>query len=163
MIDILFNPNGRITSGQFVKGAIVLIVIGALMALLPLFAPMAIAKYASWLMWLLIYPWICLFMKRFRDGGKPGAMCLIPFGIYAVLSMIVGGVMMFSNPAMQEIMQAAAEGADAADIEAMSLEIGQSMAGMSAAVGAVISAVIAFGTNALIKHDPNDNKYGPAN
>ena len=163
MGNLLFSPSGRIGSGQFMSGATILVVLGMVMTLIPVFVP---ALAMLMLLGLVMYwCWIVLWVKRYHDGGKSGWMCLIPIISWVVLGSIVGAIVtkMFADP---DKLAAVEDLTNSGDIMgALSL----SMAGTTTLIGSIIgvvataavSYVIAMVFNNTIKHDAHDNQFGP--
>jgi len=158
MGNLLFSPNGRINSGEFIKGAIILIVLGLLLSV-PEMMGMGdgIAIIMAIVSFLLIIPWIFIWIKRYHDAGKQGAMCLIPILVYIVgligLSLFLMADMftlMFSEEALSDPEYAEAQ------IEALT----KSKAVPLMIASTVWSAIVAFGFNALIKQQPEENQFG---
>jgi len=164
MGNLLFGPNGRISPSDFMRGATILIVVQFILGLLPLIS-MGLAMVLSIVSIVIIYPWVCLFMKRLRDGGKSGWLCIAVILVWIVLSMIIGmvinTVMMAGAGASQEAMQAAAESGDLSTVMDAAGSMAKKTAIPSAVAGAVVSYLIAFIVNKVIPHDANDNQYGP--
>lgn len=170
MGNLLFSPSGRINSGEFMKGAYALIAISFVLGILPLIN-YKIGSILSIVGIVLIWCWIVLFIKRLHDGGKSGWMCLLPILAFIVLSMIMSTVItsMFAGDmqaAMTEATEAAAESGDFGAIMSASMEMAEGIAKKtalpSAIGGAVVSFIIAYVTNMLIKRDDHDNQFGPA-
>ncbi len=170
MGNLLFSPSGRISPAEFMKGAYVLIAIGAIMAVLPLIS-FGLSMLAIPVGLATLWCWIVLFIKRFHDGGKTGWMCLIPILAFMVLGFLISSIVtgMFAGD-MQAEMEAAMTGAgesgDIGEIMRVTKEMGAGMAKKtaipSAIAGALVSFIIAYGTNMFVKRDDHDNQYGPA-
>ena len=168
MGNLLFSPSGRIGSGQFMSGATILIAIGLVLGVLPIFVPVLALLNIVGLV--LFWCWIVLWVKRYHDGGKSGWMCLIPIIVYLILGGIITFVLtqMFTDPeAAAAAAEAAAEAAENGDFGAM-FKLAGGGAGVSKmgliivqVVSAVISYLIAMVFNNLIKHDAHDNQFGP--
>lgn len=158
MGNLLFSPSGRINSGEFIKGAVLLIVLGILLSV-PGILEMGdgLETVAMLLSFLLIVPWIFIWIKRYHDAGKPGAMCLVPIFIYIIgfivmVIFLMGDIiaLMFSEAAMSDPESIEAE------VEALTKEMT-----MPVAIGSTVwSLIIAFGFNAMIKHQPEENQFG---
>jgi len=163
MGNLLFSPSGRIGSGQFMSGVLVLVVIGLVLGLLPVFVPALGALGIIGLV--MIWCWIVLWVKRYHDGGKSGWMCLIPIIIWLVIGGIVGAILpgMFADPDAAEALINATESGDFAAIMKSAMGGGMTKTGqlINAGLGAVISYLIAMIFNKTIAHDDHDNQYGP--
>ena len=157
MLNLLFSPNGRISSSQMIMGGLILIAIGMIPAVLEyVLGPSSLLSILGLATILLGVPWVFLWMKRYRDGGQSPVMCLVAVLVYAVVFLIIAGIFvggelftMFSagmeaGTDDPEAMEAAMEGS--LDIKAVQLK--------SIMSGAVASLITLFGLNALIKHKP---------
>jgi len=165
MGSLLFSPSGRIGSAEFMKGVLILVVIGFVLGALPAISP-ALAMLGI-LGLVMIWCWIVLWIKRYHDAGKSGWMCLVPIIVYIIVSVILSMVVqpMFIDPEFATIME---EAEAAGDVGAI-LEAAMSGGGVTksgtfilAAIGAAVSYGIAFIFNGMIKSDPDDNQFGPA-
>lgn len=154
MGNLLFSPSGRINSGDFMKGAIILTVIGVVLSMLQALAP------ALGLLHLVIFwCWIAIWVKRYHDGGKSGWMCLIPIIVYLVLSVIV--LVALLGGEITTLIELANSGASPEEQQAVSEELmkGKTISVMVASVAVTLG--IAFLFNKMIKGDPGDNQFGP--
>ena len=158
MGSLLFSPSGRINSSEFMKGAIILIILGIVFTI-PEMMGMGdgITMIMGLLGFLLIIPWIFIWIKRYHDAGKSGAMCLIPILVYIVaviaLTFFFMGDMfalMFSEEAMTDPESLEAEIEALTKAKAIPLTIAST----------VLSLIIAFGFNAMIKQQPEENQFG---
>ena len=170
MGNLLFSPSGRISPSEFMRGAIILIVVGFVLGILPLIN-FQIGSMLSLLGIITLWCWIVLFIKRFHDGGKSGWMCIIPIIAFIILSMIISTIVtgMFAGDLNAQMQEAAAEAAESGDFGAImgaSMEMGSAIAkktALPAAIaGAVVSYIIAFATNSIVGHDDHENQFGPA-
>lgn len=157
MLQLLFNPNLKANPSDFNRAAILLIILGAFFALVPMLRlEQTIAMLIGLLAYVTYYNWVALFINRYRDAGKDPVKCLIPIIAYLIISVVV--VIILMGPQMMEIFrmsfEAASEGQDPsameAEMEAMLLEQTANMAPKLAAAGAVVSALVAFGFNRII-------------
>lgn len=160
MGNLLFSPNGRIGPNEFMKAALILIIIGIVLTLPELFgAPDALSTVFSLVSLVTIWCWVVIWVKRYHDAGKSGWSCLIPILVFLVLMIIMFFVV--AGGPMMEMISAGVEGADEAEIAEMEEALNNKIL-LPLTVGtAVISAIVAFGFNALIKQDMHDNQYGP--
>jgi len=169
MGNLLFSPSGRIGPAEFMKGALVLIIIGAILAILPMFS-YSLSMIFSILGLVTLWCWIVLFIKRFHDAGKSGWMCILPIIAFIIASVIVSQLVtsMFAGDINEQIKQMSEEAASSGDISSIlkgSMELGGELAKKTAipmaVAGAVVSYLIAFVTNSMLKSDPDDNQFGP--
>jgi len=163
MGNLLFSPSGRIGPGQFMSGVTILVVIGLILALIPVFVPALAALGIIALV--TIWCWIVLWVKRYHDGGKSGWMCLIPIVVWIVILIIVGTVLpgMFQDPEAAAVIAEATEAGDFGALFRASMGGGMTTMGqiINAVLGAVISYVVAMIFSNMIKQDMHDNQYGP--
>jgi len=163
MGNLLFSPSGRIGPGQFMSGVLVLVIIGVVLGLLPIFVPAL--GILSVIGLVLIWCWIVLWVKRYHDAGKSGWMCLIPIVVWLIIGMIIGAVLpgMFADPAAIEAMEAATSEGDLGALFQSAMGGGMTKTGqlINVGLGAVVSYVVAFVFNGMIKHDNHDNQFGP--
>lgn len=159
MLNLLFSPNGRLSSGEFMKLAAGLIVLGVLFSLPQLMGMSPVASSLTTLLGLVsYYCWVVIWIKRYHDAGKPGVMCLIPIAVYIVLATIVSLSMM--GNIFTEMMNIAAEGGAMTPQEQQDL---MRPVMLPMIIGnTIVAAIVAFGFNAIIKHDPSHNQYGPS-
>jgi len=163
MGNLLFSPSGRIGPGQFMSAVTILVLVGAVLGLLPIFVPaLAILGIVGFVM---IWCWIVIWVKRYHDGGKSGWMSLIPIVVWIVIGVIVSQVLakMFADPAAAEALLAATEAGDFGGIFKASMGGGMTKTGqlINVGVGAAVSYLVAVVFNGMIKHDAHDNQYGP--
>ncbi len=161
MMNLLFSPSGRMNSGEFMKAAITLIVLAVILSIPGIMGmSQGLQSILGIISFLLIIPWIFIWIKRYHDGGKSGWMCLLPILVYAVVLGILMTVLM--GDVFAYTMQAASEGAAMdADMEAEIEAMAQAKAVPMTIASTVVSLAIAFLFNAMIKQDPNDNQFGP--
>jgi uncharacterized membrane protein YhaH (DUF805 family) len=162
MGNLLFSPSGRIGPGQFMKGATILVIVGFILAALPAISP---ALTMVGIIGIVTYwCWIVLWVKRYHDGGKSGWMCLIPIILYMIIGTILSVVLagMFVDvEAMQEMAEASEAGDFGALMGMMGAGVTKTGTLIMAAAAAVVSYLIAFLFNKMIKHDAHDNQFGP--
>lgn len=161
-MNLLLSPSGRINSGEFMKGAITLIVLSVLLSVPSILGmSQGLQSILGVLSFLLLIPWIFLWIKRYHDGGKSGWMCLVPIIIYAIVLGILIAVLM--GDVLAYTMQAATEsgGVMDPDMEAQIETMSKAKALPVTLASAVVSLAIAFLFNAMIKQEPNDNQFGP--
>jgi len=90
MINVLFNPQGRIDSGPFWRGAILLLVVSVVARVLQMF----VLNPGTWpylvlFLIALTYPLVCVYAKRFRDAGMSGWWV---FATIFAQMVVVGGI-----------------------------------------------------------------------
>ena len=94
VVDILFNPNGRIRASEFWRGVIVLVGLQILLYL-------GIAYVSPWFILLympLFYPYLCVYGKRLHDSSKTAWIFLGFLVASIILGEILGNLLSgFSN------------------------------------------------------------------
>ena len=170
MLNLLFSPNGRINSADFMRGAYVLIGLSFVIALLPLIS-FSIGTAFGLLSIVMLWCWIVLWIKRYHDAGKSGWMCLVPIIAFIILALVANMVMTATgmsgmDPEIQAQMDDAATSGDFGSMfgamMGASEEIAKKTAIPSAVSGAIVSLIVAFLFNSMIKGEPNENRFGPA-
>jgi uncharacterized membrane protein YhaH (DUF805 family) len=170
MGNLLFSPSGRISPSDFMRGAIILIVIGAVLNILPMFS-YSLSMVFSLLGLVTLWCWIVLFIKRLHDAGKSGWLCILAILAFIVASVIMSQIVtsMFAGDLSEQVKAITEEAAQSGDLGAVfkaSAEMGAQIAKKTALPmaigGAVVSYLIAYVTNMLLKSDPEENQFGPA-
>lgn len=159
MMKLLFSPSNRIGPADFQKGALVLIVIAFLVALLPLVGSSPLLVTLGGLIGLvLLYPWVCIWIKRLHDAGKSGWFIILAIIAWMIVNAIVGMIV------VQFFGGGAAFSSDPQGLQDFFSQISQQSranALPNAIAGAVVSLIVVFAANALLSSDPGDNQYGP--
>jgi uncharacterized membrane protein YhaH (DUF805 family) len=156
---LFFNAKGRIGPGEFQQGALILIGISFVLAVLPLLSPALGLLGIIGL--ILIWPWASLWSKRLHDAGVSGWMFILVLVGWLVVGMIVSGVIgaMFAGDVAAEL--ADVDQTDFAAIMQASMEAQRGAVLPQAIAGAVVSFLVVFIGNAMLKGDPQTNQYGP--
>ena len=160
---LFFNPQGRITKAQFQTGALVLIAISFVLALLPAVvggtALMAVSGVTSLIGLVMIWCWIALWIKRLHQGGITGWMTILLGLGWFFINSVVGSVMTALMAPELMSMSAGSEGF----MEAIqqSMEMSRELAVPNAIAGALVSAGYVFVANAALPSHDGENKYGP--
>ena len=171
MGNLLFSPKGRINSGAFSKAAIILIALMFLLSVSSLIS-VKIGLFLNLIGLIVIWCWIAVWIKRYHDSGRSGWMSLIPIIIWVIGGYILSSVvtnmvvpadlMAEFETSVTEILQT--DGFGAMIGEMFNGELAQKISKIStlptSIAGAVWSALIAFGFNAIIKHQPEENQFG---
>ena len=144
---LFFSADGRIGRQSFWIGFLILLGAGVVLGWIPLLG--LIVSIA------LIYPWTCLYAKRFHDMGKSGWLALLPVAVPAVFFTIavisgIGGII--AGAALDKV---ADDGAVAAPVLAgLGTALLFGTLGMLVWLGATLWA-------GLTEGDPAPNLYGP--
>jgi uncharacterized membrane protein YhaH (DUF805 family) len=84
---LLLSPAGRVNREDFWVGFLILAAAGVLLLLIPAIG------------WLLVlastYCWVCLYIKRLHDMGKPAWLIAIPYGVWLIpiiAAVVMGGM-----------------------------------------------------------------------
>jgi len=160
MGNLLFSPSGRINPSEFMRGAIILIVIGLLLSLPGILGMKSLDAILGIISIALIYPWVVIWIKRYHDAGKSGWMCLIPIVIFCILLVIVTALMLGGE--ISQMFEMASSGASQAEQQEASEQIMSGKQLPVALASTAVSAAIAFMFNSLIKRDAHENQFGPA-
>ncbi len=162
MGSLYLSPKGRIGPAAFQQAAIVLIVIGFVINILPMFS-MGLGMILGLVGLVLVWPWLCIWIKRLHDAGKSGWMVLLVIVVLIILNVIssqlVNRITGFDQAAMQEAM-VNAKGGFMGMISA-SAEMSKDMILPRAIASVVVGLIVVFGGNMLLKSDPEENQYGP--
>jgi len=158
-----FNPQGRMSKGQFQSAFLVLVVLGFINALSPLVpgaaAAMAVGSLSFFISLILAYMWVALWIKRLHNGNITGWMTILIVLGWFFLAMI-------ANTTIQVVLApdsfSPASGGSFAEIMAASTETARQIAVPQAIAGAIVSAGYAFLLNAVLKSDAEENRFGPA-
>ncbi len=158
---LYFNPNGRIGPAIFQKSAIILIAIGFVLNLLNMFAPMLMPlTFLAGI--ILIWPWICLWIKRLHDAGKSGWMLLLIILVMIVLSMISSFIVrMFVKVNPADVQAAMANAHGFAEMFKAGMAANKALMLPNAIASVIVQLIVVFGANAMLKSDPEENQFGP--
>ena len=165
MGNLLFSPTGRIGSQDFMKGGVVLIIVGIVLSLLNMqniISPLLVT-FAYLLM---VFPWVCIWGKRMHNGGKSGFMIFLYLFLYAILVLVftIVAMMMFGDGEIWNAAMAYSKQEITMD-EYMSVVEGKAASDLSLPV--LIGGVLASFFTLVIAdkatpNDPDENQYGPA-
>ena len=159
LMSVLFAPNGRINPSQFQTGALVLLGIGFVLALVPLTGNSALIGVQTLVGLAMIYPWVVLWRKRLHDSGKSGWFLLLIVLVWFIISMIASQVitMLFAG----DMMQAMEDVTGFSQMMQAQAQLAQELALPNAISSLVVGLIVVFGANAILKSDPEENRYGP--
>ena len=164
MSTLFFDPKGRLSSAGFIRAGYILILIGVAFQILAM-VNFELAQRLNFISYLLIYPWVVIWIKRLHNGGQAGHKFLAFLLLYTVLS--VAGFMivefMFGKGMFWQI---------AYDINMGKLtesELEQKMTEWVKLIllpSTIVSTLVSLATlhigDKVIPIDPDANKYGPA-
>lgn len=165
MGNLLFSPTGRIGSQDFMKAGVILIIVGIVLSLLQKSNPsMALIVLAGNLV--LLYPWVCIWIKRLHNGNKSGALIFGYIGLYIALLMVLTlvAMLMFSDGTVWDAAKAYAQ-KEISYAEYMSVI--ENSAANDLALPSLIAGVLASFMTLVIAdkatpNDVDDNQFGPA-
>lgn len=111
LLQTLFNPNGTVRGKPYWLGAIVLVLLAFILQFLGFVFTLSAENIGevmrgsvfSMLLWLLIYPYFCLYGKRLHDMGHPATWFLLILLIYVIVNWIVQ--MVVTMPVMMGSME----------------------------------------------------------
>lgn len=176
MFKLLFSADGRIDPQEFNKGAVVLLAINFILWL-AWFTSVGLAMIAGMVALLSIYCWGCLFAKRFHDAGLNGLMFLPALTVFVILSAYVIPIILHPIlPVSERAIELSNELAiinetiwdkvfsmspeEAEKIRTMTSDLYRERALANAICFFISGCIVAFGTNRLLKTDPNPNQWG---
>jgi len=159
---LYLSPKGRIGPAVFQQSAIILIVIGFVLNLTNLFIPMLIPlTFLAGIA--LLWPWICLWIKRLHDAGKSGWMLLVIILVMIVLSMISSFIVrMFVHVNPADVQAAMANSHGFADMFKAGMAANRALMLPNSIATVIVQLIVVFGANAMLKSDPEENQFGPA-
>ena len=155
MMNLLLSPSGRITPSQYMRGMIILGVVGAVVSLLPLLSP-ALGVVGTLVGLVLFYCLIALGIKRSHDAGKSG-WWVISHILLSILVSVIFTWLLFTVFGLDlgDLFSIAATG-DTGAVETFTRA-----STLPSAVATLLSyPVTAFLVNMLNPHDPTPNQYG---
>lgn len=154
----LFSFKGRLGPNQFFTGALVLMVITALLALAPLLDPALTALgLIAIVMW---WCWIALWVKRLHDAGQSGWMFIIILIVYMIVNMILSPIITSMMGAPTPDMSGGI--GNIGEFMELMNEIAVESAVPTAVSGFVISMAVVLVGNMVLKSNPDENQHGPA-
>lgn len=151
----LFVPQGRIGKSGFLLTAALLIVIGIGLSLLQQLAPV-LTPLGFFLGIVANYCWVALWIKRLHDAGLTGWLT-IPIVLVWLIATSVASFAVMGSAGLDFAMFA---GGDPAAVEAEMEAIMARALWPLIGVSTAISAVVVFGLNAILKSDPEENRFG---
>ena len=162
LVSSMLTANGRMAPSDFQKAGLVLIAISFVLALSPLVLPFAVATLISFLSLVLIYPWVCIWSQRLHDAGKSGWLFLAVLVLWIVLGLIVSQIVTkIAGGEAAQMMTAAMETGNPDAMMQATKATSQATALPTAVLNAIVAFAMVFGGNALLKSDPQENRYGP--
>lgn len=161
MGDLLFNPQGRILKNRFWQGLVVLTVVSVIVTALPVY----LGTMFGLLSLLLIYPYVCVYAKRFHDAGTTGWWVIAVWLGSVVLSFIEGMLLgpVFLGEEGRAIQAEAAERLSQGEFDVWMQaqeRISEIMLPMSIMSVIANNAIIGFIVGSLAT-EPRTNKHGP--
>jgi len=165
MGNLLFSPSGRIGSQDFMKGGVALIIVGIVLSLLNMQAILS-PTLVTLAYLLMLFPWVCIWVKRLHNGGKTGFMIFLYIFLYAILVVVftIVAMMMFGDGEIWNAAMAYSKQEITMD-EYMSALEGSAASDLSLPV--LIGGVVASFLTLVIgdkgtPNDPDENQFGPA-
>ena len=168
---LLFDPNGRINGRPYWQGVLLLTVASVLITA----AANMVAPMISWLNLLLIYPFICVFGKRFHDRGWSAGWAIavwaatIAIQFLIMVLFIMLALPLFMTPEQMEIMKEVNRLSEAGDLdEAMkgvALLLSPDQMGQTFSRANVVTVGLSIPIMgwfiARLRSHPAENGYGP--
>ncbi|MDG1826392.1 MAG: DUF805 domain-containing protein [Henriciella sp.] len=161
MTNLLFNPNGRILRNRFWQGMVIMTVLSVLVAA----GSVKLGFFFGLLAYALIYPYICVYGKRFHDAGLSAWLVLVVFVVTFILSGIVGSML---NPffmgaaeiAMQEEMTERMLAGDMAGMMEGAELLAAKLLPVTLISTVIVNAIAAIVVG-MLPTQPAENKHGP--
>ncbi|WP_300376576.1 DUF805 domain-containing protein [Henriciella sp.] len=161
MGNLLFNPQGRIQKNRFWQGLVLLTVASVIATALPVYLG-SIFGLASLL---LIYPYICVYVKRFHDAGTTGWWVIAVWLGAVVLEIIEGMILgpLFMGEEGRAIQEEAAERFSRGEFDVFMQaqeRLAEIMLPLSILTTVVNAVILGFIVGSLAT-EPRTNKHGP--
>ena len=122
MLNTLFNPVGRLSRNQFLRGLILCLIAAMFIQILVSFVSPGFSVVNT----ALVFPFFCVFGKRLHDAGLTAWWFLAFLAGYFVLSTLLTAILLpFVSPesaAMQAELQEVEEGEAVCVVEAMKMQ-----------------------------------------
>ena len=164
MLNTLFNPVGRLSRNQFLRGLILCLIAAMFIQILVSFVSPGFSVVNT----ALVFPFFCVFGKRLHDAGLTAWWFLAFLAGYFVLSTLLTAILLpFVSPesaAMQAELQeiGLTDGFGAMITAAMEQAPAINRASiMTTLVVLLITNGVLGLVAASLKSDPNTNKHGP--
>lgn len=159
MMQLLFDPNGRIAPPAFWRGYIVTLAAALVIQVVSYFAGQGLATSLLGLVSLVTYWWtIALFVKRLHDAGASGWWTALVAAGWTIVVAIVAVVIMsvFGG----EVMSTAMTDESYAQSPQFALDLQERVFVPITAAVLVINIILGF-ILANLKSDPASNRFGP--
>lgn len=162
MMNLLFNPNGRIDQPTYWRAVLILFAASTAVTVLSTYVSGIVGLLSLVVMWC----WIAIHAKRFHDNGKTGWLqlfvilfaWLVLYVLQLFLAPLVGGDIEAASSAMSDALSGSSP-----DFQAFFSAARE--AAKASMVPEIISTLIATGLIGLVmslfKTDPEDNVHGP--
>ncbi|WP_017932553.1 hypothetical protein [Robiginitomaculum antarcticum] len=156
LIDLLLVPGGTIGPRNMQRGGVFLIGLGTFLQAAQYVSgvPAGLAGLFALFGVTLVVPWVLLWTKRFRDGGYPSVMALIPIVLFPILSMIlimIGLGDIFGDAMSQGMQYPDDRAAMQAAMEEVLMSQQRRVEVTTVIAPIFASLALLFGTNTLIK------------
>lgn len=161
MRDLLLSPQGRITKNRFWQGLVVLTVASVILTAVPVY----LGTMFGLLSLLLVYPYICVYAKRFHDAGTTGWWVIAVWLGGMILSFIQGMILgpFFLGAEGLAIQEEASERLAQGEFDVFMQaqeRIAEIMLPLSI-LSVIVNAVILGFIVGSLKTEPRTNKHGP--
>ena len=163
MRKLFLSPEGRLSSQDFLHAGMSLILIGVIPNLIAL-VNFNLAQKFNWISFLVLWPWVAIWVKRLHEGGKSGWMFLVYLLLYLLLSIAAMMVVIdiFSGDAFWKMMADMANGALSQTEMELQMQVwSKTMLLPTTIVSLITSLAALYIGDKTIGIDPHDNQYGP--
>ncbi len=164
MLNTLFNPVGRLSRNQFLRGLILCLIAAMFVQIFVSFVSPGFSAFNT----ALVFPFLCVFGKRLHDAGLTAWWFLAFLAGYFVLSTLLTAILLpFVSPesaAMQAELQEIAmrDGLGAMWAQAMEQAPAINRASiMTTLIVLLITNAVLGLIAASLQSDPKPNKHGP--
>lgn len=165
MGNLFFSPAGRIGSQDFMKAGVILIIIGIVLSLLKISNPSTTLLVSVGNL-LLLYPWVCIWVKRLNNGNKSGAMIFSYIALYVafLLGLTVVAILVFGDGTLWDAAMAYSkqEITYAEYVSVIETASANNLALPSLIAGVIASFLTLVIADKATPNDTDDNQFGPA-
>ncbi len=162
MGNLLFSPYGRIGSNAFNKAGYILILLGAAFSMTKVFGPV-VSGFFGIFSFLLLYPWMCIWIKRLHNGDKSGWMVFLYILIY--IAILTGSMVLvltvYGGEELSDIISEQMAGELSTMEYTQRLEAIAPRFALPATIAGILSSLLTlFIGDKTIPNDEGENQFG---